>query len=106
MEEIEKLKKEIEELTDITDSCCKPTMELLLDSEKEIKELVAGIDLTRKLNNIIIEGLTERIEESMLIIDDYLNSSGKENRAEISIKAKELYETYFDKDYKNRNERT
>ena len=73
--------------------------------KKEVTELKEGIDLTRKLNNIIIDGLTDRLSESMGIIDDYLNSSGKENRAEISIKAKELYERYFDTPYKNRNER-
>lgn len=80
-------------------------MENKINKMKKIEELLEGIDLTRKINNIIIENLTSRLKESMLVIDDYLNSSGKENRAEISVKAKELYEVYFDKEYKNRNER-
>lgn len=39
------------------------------------------------------------------IIDDYLNSSGKDDRRRISEKAKNFYEIYNGKKYKNRNER-
>lgn len=73
--------------------------------EKHLKELQKYNEMAEGDENAIDE-LNSKLEESMSVIDDYLNSSGKENRAEISIKAKELYESYFNKPYKNRNERT
>lgn len=44
-------------------------------------------------------------ENAMEIIDDYLNSSGKEDREKISRNAKKAYEIFHGKVYKNRNER-
>ena len=45
------------------------------------------------------------LKEAMSSLDDYLNAGRKEERREISEKAKILYKKYYGKDYVNRNDR-
>lgn len=42
---------------------------------------------------------------AMIVIDDYLNAGTKEDRKNASKRAKKVYKMYYNKPYKNRNER-
>jgi hypothetical protein len=45
------------------------------------------------------------LQEAMETLDAYLNAGHKHQRAASHLKAKELYERYYNKEYVNRNER-
>jgi len=47
----------------------------------------------------------ELLKQAMQVIDDYLNAGYKSARKEAHEKAKVLYEEYFGKPYKNREDR-
>lgn len=46
--------------------------------------------------------MEELLHKAVNALEDYLNAGDKESRRKASIKAKEVYEEYYNKPYKNR----
>ena len=51
---------------------------------------------------IVSVSLLQRAVEAL---DDYLNEGSKDTRANAADKAKQIYQEYYGKEYRNRNER-
>jgi hypothetical protein len=45
------------------------------------------------------------LQRAVEALDDYLNAGCKDTRANASDKAKQVYQEYYGKEYRNRNER-
>lgn len=54
---------------------------------------------------IALEASNCKLDEAMMVIDDYLNAGSKEARASVSGRAKKLYEDYYGVPYVNRSDR-
>lgn len=45
------------------------------------------------------------LQRAVEALDDYLNAGSKDTRANAADKAKQIYQEYYGKEYRNRNER-